>query len=109
MLRQVWINLIGNALKFSSREAQPKIEIGAETEGDSTVYFVRDNGAGFDMAYLEQLFGVFHRLHSSDEYPGTGAGLAIVKRVVERHGGRVWAEGKPGAGAVFRFALGHAA
>jgi signal transduction histidine kinase len=109
MLRQVWVNLIGNALKFSSKAAQSEIEIGFERSNDEVAYFVRDNGAGFDMAYVGYLFGVFQRLHAADEYPGTGAGLAIVKRVVERHGGRVWAESAVGAGAIFRFTLGRSA
>jgi signal transduction histidine kinase len=109
MLRQVWANLIGNAFKFSSKAAQPEIEIGSERPEGETVYYVRDNGAGFDMAYIGHLFGVFQRLHAADEYPGTGAGLAIVKRVVERHGGRVWAEGAVDRGATFRFVLGRAA
>jgi light-regulated signal transduction histidine kinase (bacteriophytochrome) len=106
MLRQVWANLIGNALKFSSKVAQPQIRIGSEQAGSETVYFVKDNGAGFDMRYVGHLFGVFQRLHPNEDYPGTGAGLAIVKRVVERHGGRAWAEGEPGKGAAFRFTLG---
>jgi signal transduction histidine kinase len=106
MLRQVWANLIGNALKFSSKAAQPQIEVGFEQADGEVIYFVRDNGAGFDMAYVGYLFGAFQRLHAADEYPGTGAGLAIVKRVVERHGGRVWAESAVGAGATFRFTLG---
>ncbi|MDD5249883.1 MAG: DUF3365 domain-containing protein [Rhodocyclaceae bacterium] len=105
MLRQVWANLIGNALKFSAKREQPVIEIGCEQAGGETVYYVRDNGAGFDMAYAGHLFGVFQRLHPSGDYPGTGAGLAIVKRVVERHGGRVWAEAAVGTGATFRFTL----
>lgn len=105
MLRQVWINLIGNALKFSSRCEQPLIEVGSEATDGSTVYFVRDNGAGFDMTNAAHLFGVFQRLHAANEYPGTGAGLAIVKRIVERHGGRIWAESAPDKGTTFRFTL----
>jgi light-regulated signal transduction histidine kinase (bacteriophytochrome) len=108
MLRQVWANLIGNAFKFSSRVEKPEVEVGSEQSGDETVYYVRDNGAGFDMSYAGHLFGVFQRLHPTEDYPGTGAGLAIVKRVVERHGGRVWAEGVVGKGATFRFTLGKA-
>lgn len=106
MLRQVWSNLIGNALKFSSKHATPRINIGAATDTPGMQsYVVRDNGAGFDMAYAARLFGVFQRLHRGDDFPGTGAGLAIVKRIVERHGGGIAAEGTPGAGALFRFTL----
>ncbi|CAG0969351.1 partial Phytochrome-like protein cph1, partial [Rhodocyclaceae bacterium] len=105
MLRQVWINLIGNALKFSSRLERPEVVIGSEVVDGATAYFVRDNGAGFDMANAGHLFGVFQRLHAATEYPGTGAGLAIVKRIVERHGGRIWAESVPDKGATFRFTL----
>jgi PAS domain S-box-containing protein len=105
LLRQVWANLLGNAAKFSARAPAPRVEAGgAEGEGEN-VYFVRDNGAGFDMAYAGKLFGVFQRLHDAAEFGGTGVGLAIVKRIVERHGGRVWAESRPGAGATFWFAL----
>jgi len=105
LLKQVWINLIGNAVKYSGKRAAPRVEIGGQTEGDENVYWVRDNGAGFDMRYAAKLFGVFQRLHGQDEFPGTGVGLAIVQRVVTRHGGRVWAEGKPGEGACFFFTL----
>ncbi|MGE5469034.1 MAG: ATP-binding protein [Ignavibacteria bacterium] len=106
MVRQVWSNLIGNALKFSSKRERPAIEIDAETLDGEVVFCVRDNGAGFDMTYADRLFGVFQRLHTEADFPGTGAGLSIVKRVVERHGGRVWAEGEVGKGARFRFSLG---
>jgi light-regulated signal transduction histidine kinase (bacteriophytochrome) len=108
MLRQVWANLIDNAVKYSSKTAQPRIEIGAQPSGShgaETVYFVRDNGAGFDPRYLDKLFGVFQRLHAATEFEGTGIGLANVRRIVTRHGGRAWAEGRPGAGAVFYFSL----
>jgi signal transduction histidine kinase/uncharacterized membrane protein affecting hemolysin expression len=107
MLRQVWSNLIDNAVKYSSKVAQPRIEIGSyadQTTGD-TVYFVRDNGAGFDMRYAGKLFGVFQRLHGITEFEGTGIGLANVRRVVTRHGGRTWAESEPGRGATFYFSL----
>jgi PAS domain S-box-containing protein len=105
-LRQVFANLIGNALKYSSRRDSPRIEIGApEVEGE-TVYFVRDNGTGFSMEYAQRLFGVFQRMHTDAEFPGTGVGLAIVKNIVERHGGRVWAEAAKGEGATFYFTLG---
>jgi signal transduction histidine kinase len=105
LMRQVWTNLIGNALKYSGRSDRPRVEIGCREGPGERVYWVRDNGAGFDMRYAAKLFGVFQRLHSQDEFAGTGVGLAIVQRVVARHGGRVWAEGKPGAGACFFFSL----
>lgn len=105
LLRQVWINLISNAVKYSSRVASPLIEVSGRVEGAEAVYSVRDNGAGFDMAYYDKLFEVFERLHGDEEFEGTGVGLATVRRVVTRHGGRVWAEGKVGEGAVFHFAL----
>jgi signal transduction histidine kinase len=106
MLRQVLQNLIGNGLKYSARKPAPRVEIGCRQEGGETVCFVRDNGAGFDMRYADKLFGMFQRLHSESQFPGTGVGLAIVKRLVERHGGRVWAEAEPEAGATFYFTLG---
>jgi len=102
LLEQVYENLIGNAIKYSANVNRPLVEIGCH---DST-YFVRDNGAGFDMRHAAKLFEVFQRLHRQDEFAGVGAGLAIVKRIVERHGGRVWAESEPGAGATFYFTLG---
>ncbi|HEV3008150.1 MAG TPA: ATP-binding protein [Burkholderiales bacterium] len=105
MLKQVLTNLIGNALKYSGKREHPAVEIAGKVEGEEAVYWVRDNGAGFDMRYAEKLFGVFQRLHRQDEFPGTGVGLAIVQRVITRHGGRVWAEGKPGEGACFYFSL----
>ena len=105
MLRQVWANLLGNALKFSSKRERPEIEIGTEMQDGATVFFVRDNGAGFDMTHAGRLFGVFQRLHGASDYPGTGAGLAIVKRIVERHGGRIWAQAEVDKGATFRFTL----
>jgi signal transduction histidine kinase len=105
LVKQVWVNLIGNALKYSAKKPEPRVEIGACEEGEDNVYWVRDNGAGFDMRYAAKLFGVFQRLHRADEFEGTGVGLAIVQRIVSRHGGRVWAEGKPGEGASFFFTL----
>jgi signal transduction histidine kinase len=105
LLKQVWLNLIGNGLKYSGKRADPRVEIGGREEQTENVYWVRDNGAGFDMRYAAKLFGVFQRLHREDEFPGTGVGLAIVQRVVARHGGRVWAQGKPGEGACFHFSL----
>jgi len=103
MLRQALLNLIGNALKFSGKIGRPRVEIGCTVAGEETVYFVRDNGAGFDMRYADKLFGVFQRLHRFDEFEGTGVGLAIVHQVIQRHGGRVWAESAPGQGATFFF------
>lgn len=105
LLRQVWANLVGNALKYSSRSEAPAVEIGGGEEGGATVFWVRDNGAGFDPQYKEKLFKVFQRLHHSDEFEGTGVGLAIVESVIARHGGRIWAEGAVGKGATFRFAF----
>jgi PAS domain S-box-containing protein len=105
LLRQVWQNLLGNALKFSRRAQAPQIEIGAERRGGEVEFFVRDNGAGFDMRQAGKLFGVFERLHTAEEFEGTGAGLSIVKRIVERHGGRITAAGEPGRGACLRFTL----
>ena len=106
MLRQVWANLIGNALKFSSRARSPQVEVGVAQQDGEAAYFVRDNGVGFDMAHAGKLFEAFQRMHTEKEFPGTGAGLAIVKRIVERHGGRVWAEAQPGQGATLFFCLG---
>jgi signal transduction histidine kinase len=105
LLRQVWINLIDNAVKFTRGTPSPRIEIGGERRDRFAEYWVRDNGVGFDMRYAGKLFGVFERLHRPGEFEGTGAGLAIVKRIIERHGGTVSAEGAPGKGATFRFTV----
>ena len=106
-LRVVMQNLLGNAWKFTSNRELAHIEVGSQAgEADSTVYFVKDNGAGFDMADSDRLFGAFERLHSPADFAGTGIGLATVKRVIHRHGGRIWADGKEGEGAVFFFTLG---
>jgi signal transduction histidine kinase len=105
LLRQVWTNLIGNGLKYSSQIEAPRVEISGHVEGGESIYEVRDNGAGFDMRYYDKLFRVFQRLHREDEFEGTGVGLAIVQRVIMRHGGRIWGEGALGQGACFRFAL----
>jgi light-regulated signal transduction histidine kinase (bacteriophytochrome) len=105
LLRQAWSNLLDNAIKFSGKRERPVIEVSGHENGAECVYCVKDNGAGFDMQYYHKLFGVFQRLHRTEEFAGTGVGLAIVQRVVLRHGGRVWAEGKVGEGAAFYFSL----
>ncbi|MBI3775692.1 MAG: PAS domain S-box protein [Gammaproteobacteria bacterium] len=105
LLRIVLENMLGNAVKYTRNASQPQIELGSMMLDGRNVFFVRDNGAGFDMAYAGKLFKAFERLHRSDDYPGTGVGLATVKRIVNRHGGEVWAEGRPGKGAVFYFTL----
>ncbi len=106
LLRQVWINLIGNALKFTRQRPQARIEIGGNVAGpEFASYYIRDNGAGFDMQYADKLFGAFQRLHRPADFEGTGIGLALVQRIVHRHGGTVWAEGKENDGAFFAFTL----
>jgi PAS domain S-box-containing protein len=105
LLRVVLDNLIGNAWKFTSKRPEARIEFGRQMQDDEPVYFVRDNGAGFDMAYAEKLFGAFQRLHDTSEFPGTGIGLATVQRIIHKHGGRIWAEGAVEQGAIFYFTL----
>ena len=105
LLGVVLENLIGNAWKFSRDQARPRIEFGRDAPGEATGYFVRDNGAGFDMAYASRMFGVFQRLHTGQEFEGTGIGLATAQRIVRRHGGQIWAKGEVGRGATFFFTL----
>ena len=104
-IKQVWINLISNAIKFSSLKKKPEIKIDGYVEAGFNVYYVKDNGVGFNPEYSHKLFGVFQRLHKADEFEGTGVGLAIVQRIIHRHGGSVWADGKEGKGATFYFSL----
>lgn len=106
LLQQVFANLLSNALKYTRHTQAAVVEVGYQNGTASTIYFVKDNGAGFEMEYAGKLFGVFQRLHRADQFEGTGVGLAIVHRIVHRHGGRIWAEGKPGLGATFYFTLG---
>lgn len=105
LITQVWTNLISNAVKYSGKKSNPKVDVGSYRDNGNVVYFVKDNGAGFEMAYADKLFGVFQRLHKKEEFDGTGIGLAIIHRVITRHGGKVWAEAKVDEGATFYFSL----
>lgn len=105
LLQQVWVNLISNAIKYSRKKQNPYVEIGSAKSENETTYYIKDNGAGFSMDYADKLFGVFQRLHSEGEFEGTGIGLAIVQRIIVKHGGRVWAEAKINEGATFYFTL----
>lgn len=105
LMENVWANLLSNAIKFSSQREKPVVEVGAIVSEDENIYYVRDNGAGFDPRYNDKLFGVFQRLHDESEFPGTGVGLALVQRIVTRHGGRIWADSRPDDGATFHFSL----
>jgi light-regulated signal transduction histidine kinase (bacteriophytochrome) len=109
LLRQVFVNLLSNAFKFTRNTEHPTIDVGCERHGEESVFFVRDNGAGFDMSRADRLFDAFQRMHNPDEFEGSGVGLSIVQRVVQRHGGKIWAEAVPGQGARFFFTLGDAA
>ncbi|MDZ4667692.1 MAG: ATP-binding protein [bacterium] len=105
LMQQVFTNLLSNAIKYSSKNENPLIEIKSERKNGELIYSVSDNGVGFDMHYVDKLFGVFQRLHAEEEFSGTGVGLAIVKRIIRKHDGKVWAEGKEGQGATFYFSL----
>ncbi len=105
LIKQVWVNLISNSLKYSSKKDKPVIEIGSYKKDNQTIYYVKDNGVGFDMKYSNKLYGVFQRLHDPQEYQGTGVGLALVKRITDKHNGSVWAEGVENQGATFYFSL----
>lgn len=105
MIKQVWVNLIGNAVKFTSGQPACRIEIGSDKIENENVFYIKDNGVGFNMEYSGQMFNVFKRLHSSNDFDGTGIGLSIVQRIIHRHGGRIWAEGKVNEGATFYFTL----
>jgi two-component system, sensor histidine kinase and response regulator len=105
LLTQVWANLISNAVKYSSKSKRPVVEIGSQKIGSEIIYHVKDNGVGFDMAYADKLFNVFQRLHGPEEFEGTGVGLALVQRIIIKHGGKIWVEAKKNEGATFYFSL----
>ncbi len=105
LVKQVWVNLVSNAVKYSRKKEKPEIEIGSLEEDGQIIYYIKDNGVGFDMQYADKLFGVFQRLHKSGEFEGTGVGLAIVHRIISKHGGRIWASSTVGEGTIFKFVL----
>jgi light-regulated signal transduction histidine kinase (bacteriophytochrome) len=105
LLKQVFVNLLSNAFKFTGKTEHAVVEVGRIQQDGNPVYFVKDNGAGFDMAYAQKLFGVFQRMHRTEEFEGTGVGLSIVQRIIHRHGGRIWAESEVGKGTTFYFTL----
>jgi signal transduction histidine kinase len=105
LIRQVLANLLSNAIKYTGPRTEAEIELGSRVEGNENIYWIKDNGVGFDPRYVGKLFGIFQRLHTEDQFKGTGVGLALIQRIVVRHGGRVWAEGKLNEGAVFSFTL----
>jgi light-regulated signal transduction histidine kinase (bacteriophytochrome) len=105
LISDLFVNLLANAWKFTSRTNNARIEVGHSTHGSMATIFIRDNGAGFDMAHEQKLFKPFQRLHGAADFEGSGVGLATVARIIDRHGGRIWAEGKPGQGAVFYFTM----
>jgi two-component system, sensor histidine kinase and response regulator len=105
MMRQVWINLLSNAFKYTQKREQARIEVGSHPNGEETIYYVRDNGVGFDMKYADKLFGVFQRLHRPEDFQGTGVGLALVKRIIDKHNGKIWVEAAENEGATFYFSL----
>jgi light-regulated signal transduction histidine kinase (bacteriophytochrome) len=105
MFVQVWTHLLSNAIKFTAKSEEPKIEIGYEAGQIEVIYYVKDNGVGFNMKYADRLFGVFQRLHRASEFEGSGIGLSIVQRIISKHGGRVWAESEVNKGATFYFAI----
>ena len=106
LMTMVLVNLLGNAWKYTGKRPQAQVAFGQENKGSETVFYVRDNGAGFDMAYVDKLFAPFQRLHQDSEFEGTGIGLATVQRIISRHGGRIWAEAAVDEGATFYFTLG---